>query len=41
MDLAANHETTLEQEILEQQRMALEVPESLERQLQLACLQHN
>lgn len=40
VDPAADHETTLVQEIVEQQLMALEVPESLERQLQLACSQH-
>lgn len=34
-----DQETLQEQEILKQQRMTLGVPESLERQVQLACLQ--
>ena len=38
-DPPSDHGTSQEQGVLEQQRIALAVPESLERQVQLACLQ--
>lgn len=41
VDPAADHEESLYHELLEQQLVDLGVPESLEQQLQLACLQNH